>query len=97
MAGGSGAGQGNQQNTQQGNWAVGKGRRKAGGDKGRGQEEMKFMKTIMRSWLLIHSFVYSFTDIYMPTVCWNKGQWDPSPGLRSLIKRQTSKQETVPH
>lgn len=78
MAGGSEAGEGSQQNTQQGNWAVGKGRRKARGHKGRGQEEMKLMKTIVRSWLLMHWFIYSFTDISVPTVCWNKGQRDPT-------------------
>lgn len=52
---------------------------------------MKFIKTIVRDWLFIHLCIYLFIGIYLPTVGQNKVQWDPSPALRSLVRR-TNKQ-----
>lgn len=34
---------------------------------------MEFVKTTERGWLVIHCFIYLFTDIYMPTVYHDKG------------------------
>lgn len=73
MIGVSGVGQINQQNNQQGNRAVVKGWRKPGRKEGRRQEEMEFVKTTERGWLVIHCFIYLFIDIYMPTVYHDKG------------------------
>lgn len=69
----SGVGQINQQNNQQGNRAVVKGWRKPGRKEGRRQEEMEFVNTTERGWLVIHCFIYLFIDIYMPTVYHDKG------------------------